>query len=491
MKRLIAGALAGLMVSAPLYPSHANLNLNGAIIEMSSPGVVRGREYTTTHGGGIRIRLQDETLRPFNIVPPSAKMGCGGIDATFGSFSFLNMEYLGQFLQNLLNPEAALVVGFQLALHVLCPTCEELLTKLNALANQINQIGVSKCGAIQLASTIGKNFIDQYLGGEVRDGRRTGNDAFMKFDEAYIQPISETLGRISQSIQTWCPGGDCLLGLYLNLQPGERKSFIKYLVQNGYIASPVLASLGGTGNAEAVLRGVFGDIVFTRKDNNSPPQPIFVPQEIPVEAFIDAWLGQFSQSGTSSPSGLSCNNNIAITGVGENLFPTTVYIGSLCDRVKPFVESLRNKVRNRQPLSTEEVMLMSSMPAPVLSLLNLASIEPGIEEAIFANMLTYISAELGATLLQSALSAQARFVGVCSSDNVGDDFKKLCMEQARRIGELSRQISSARLFYYRKFAENIDSVLKAIQLRQTVMTNLASTPIGGSLTFSQMLGGIR
>lgn len=39
MKRLIAGALAGLMVSAPLYPSHANLNLNGAIIEMSSPGL--------------------------------------------------------------------------------------------------------------------------------------------------------------------------------------------------------------------------------------------------------------------------------------------------------------------------------------------------------------------------------------------------------------------------------------------------------------------
>ncbi|MFN3263311.1 MAG: conjugal transfer protein TraH, partial [Aquificaceae bacterium] len=215
-----------------------------------------------------------------------------------------------------------------------------------------------------------------------------------------------------------------------------------------------------------------------------------VPQETPVETFISAWIGQYGQNqGTSE--GSCSSGSVAITGVNNNLFPTTVYITPLCQQVEPFIKQLRLKIRNRQPLTDDEARLMASMPAPVLHLINLASIEPGIEEAIFSNMTTYITAELASTLLQSALAGQARFVGACTSDNVGEDFKKLCMEQSKRISELSRQISQVRLNYYKKFAENIDGVLKAIQLRKAVMTNLASTSIGGSLIFSQLLGGLR
>lgn len=494
-RSLIASIMAGLMISSPTM---ANLNLNGAIIEMSSPQVIKGREMTTISGGGVRVRLQDQTIRPFSITPPNIRAGCGGIDATFGSFSFLNMEYLGQFLQNLLNPEAALVVGFQLALHVLCPSCEELLSKLNALANQINQIGVSKCGAIQLASTIGKTWIDSALG-RTRDssGRLQGEDSFMKFDKLYIQPASQTLQNISNAIDEWCPGGDCLLGLYLKLNPGERKSFITALLENGYIPQPVIQSLGGQNTAGDVMRAVLGDIVFWRPDNNTPPRAIDVPPVENMRVFIDAWIGKFnSGQGQGSGQGLNCAGSVSITSApwtGSHVDPRTVQIQPLCNVVKPHIENIRRKIETRQPLSDDEKLLIASMPNSVLYLLNLASIEPGIRDAVFQNMLEYITAELASAFMQSAIRAQQRFASLCLSESKkGNDIKKLCEEQSRRSSELSQEIGNIRRFYYKQFQENTDAILKVIQLRNTLMSQIAvNTSIGGPLMYSQMLGGLR
>jgi len=481
--------MAGLMISSPTM---ANLNLNGAIIEMSSPRMVRGREMTTLSGGGVRVRLQDQNIRPFNITPPNIRAGCGGIDATFGAFSFLNMEYLGQFLQNLLNPEAALVVGFQLALHVLCPSCEELLSKLNALANQINQIGVSKCGAIQLASTIGKTWIDSAL-------KQGGvDDAFRKFDRLYVQSAAQTLGDISRVLDEWCPGGDCLLGLFLKLNPGERKSFITTLLENGYIPQPVIQSLGGENTAGDVIRAVLGDIVFLRRDNNTAPEAKDVQPEVKdIRVFIDAWIGKFnSGQGQGGEQGLSCAESVSITSAswnGTGTVPRTVQIQPLCNVVKPHIENIQRKIETKQPLSDDEKLLLASMPNSVLYLLNLASIEPGIRDAVFQNMLWYITAELASAFMQSVIKAQQRFASLClSEDKNKEDIKKLCEEQSRRLSELSKEIGNIRRFYYNQFQENTDAILKVIQLRNTLMSQIAvSTSIGGPLMYSQMLGGLR
>lgn len=481
--------MTGLMLSSPTI---ASFDLNGAIIEMSAPRKIEGKEMTTFSGGGVRVYVQDKTLKPFSVTPPNIRAGCGGIDATFGAFSFLDMEYLGQFLQNLLNPEVGLVVGFQLALHTFCPTCEELFSKLNALANQINQIGASKCGAIQLASSFGKTWINNALGDS-----QERREAFRKFDELFVQPASQIVSEVSNAINRWCPNGDCLLGIVLNLSPGEKKSFIKVLIDNQSVPEPVIRSFGGSNNAEKILRAILGDIEFERVSESSAPKPKPIPPigELNMKDFIAKWIGKFqsssSQEGTSqqeSGSGeLNCGSVDYIKINGED-----IAIEPLCNIVYPRIEGIRYKIETRQELTTEEKLLIASMPNPVLYLLNLASVEPGIRQSVFQNMLDYITAELASAFIQAVIQAQQRFTYLCLAENNAVDFKPLCQSQSQRLAELSREVVEIRRYYYEQLQRDTDAILKAIQLRNVLMSQIAvNTSIGGPFMYSQFIGVLK
>jgi hypothetical protein len=97
--------------------------------------------------GGFSVRMPIDRTPLFNFTPPRFQIGCGGIDAFWGGFSFLDPEFLIQKLKNIM--QAAAAYAFKMALAALCPQCSDLLDTLEALANQLNQLAMDDCKAGQ------------------------------------------------------------------------------------------------------------------------------------------------------------------------------------------------------------------------------------------------------------------------------------------------------------------------------------------------------
>lgn len=122
-----------------------------AMVNYTPPSFHMGARRGVISGGSLTIRTPNVPVRPFSLVGPSISIGCGGIDAHFGGFSFISKEQLVQAMRSIVT--AALTYAFQIALEVMCPTCADILKTVQGWLNQVNEFLTNSCEAT-------RNFMD-------------------------------------------------------------------------------------------------------------------------------------------------------------------------------------------------------------------------------------------------------------------------------------------------------------------------------------------
>lgn len=129
----------------------------GAMSNVTKPGVFEGQRRGVLSGGEVQIRSPIMDVQLYSITPPSYDAGCGGIDLYLGSFSFINKE---QFLQ-LLRSIAANAAGyaFKIALQVGCPLCDQTISELQKLIQNLNIDSLNSCQLAQGIVTSGQKAI--------------------------------------------------------------------------------------------------------------------------------------------------------------------------------------------------------------------------------------------------------------------------------------------------------------------------------------------
>ena len=131
----------------------------GLLSATSPPGAFQGQTRNAYTGGSLEMRFQNQQLQLFSISPPRLSVGCGGIDAYLGGFSYGSLSRYVQMLQQM-GTGAVLGYAFQLALKPLCPDCSDVLNKLEAAARAMNTLGrINPCNAaasIQAAMKAGE-----------------------------------------------------------------------------------------------------------------------------------------------------------------------------------------------------------------------------------------------------------------------------------------------------------------------------------------------
>lgn len=509
-KTLIAGFMAGLLAFTPAFSSITDQ----AIMELSAPSVIRGKDMTTLSGGGVRFRIRDETFRPFNIIPPNLRTGCGGIDATFGAFSYFNMEYLGQFLQNVL--QAAPVIAFNLALHTLCPQCEQLLQQLTAIANQINQIGATKCGAIQLATSIGKHLINEAMGWKESSYGQVAPDQFGVLDKWLKAPIDFLNNYVAGPLQQLCPQGNCVAGLMYRLttQNGGTVSVVKFAVENE--VPYAVRNLLGVDNytLELIIRAYVGDVVIKggTADNNmrSASVILFPPSETDTSKILRDLLGMditLTSGGGQSADINTCSNQGVISNLRtaqfidgcpdgqcfSNLNLSNVRINSLCGQVyETFVKNIIQKAINRQALSDQEKVLIASMPAPMMGLFNIGTVEPSILEVAGDKMAKYMATQLAIALIDGISRSLTKWGSACLSEKVvSDQDKSACMKFLDNVSELRRVMVRGQDQAMKELNESIATINQTLDLQAKVMARISQSPLYGNFAFSKLVGGLR
>jgi len=163
MIRRIHLALIALMlaIGGVCFPGGAQAQgieqrLNNAFDAMANytpPSVSLNARRGVISGGSLTIRTPNVGLRPFSLRGPSISVGCGGIDAFFGSFSFISKEQLVQAMRAIVT--AALTYAFQLALEAMCPSCASTLGTLQEWLNNANEMLTNSCEAT-------RNLMDQH-----------------------------------------------------------------------------------------------------------------------------------------------------------------------------------------------------------------------------------------------------------------------------------------------------------------------------------------
>jgi hypothetical protein len=157
----------------PLAPAKANWfdSFSNSIVSHSanSWSLQQQNHYAA---GGFSIRFNNHNNRLFSITAPRVSAGCGGIDAFWGAFSFLDPEYLVQMLRNIL--QAAPAFAFKLALQALCESCASVLAELMAIAEALNSLALDECGMSQAIVSTGAAALSSILGMETKTGAKDG-----------------------------------------------------------------------------------------------------------------------------------------------------------------------------------------------------------------------------------------------------------------------------------------------------------------------------
>ena len=102
-------------------------------------------------GGGLAIRVPNNTHHPFGLTPPHIKAGCGGIDIYMGGFEMMKGDQMVRVCRNI--GAQAVSFAFQLGLKTLSPMVENLFSHLRDTLNEMSQFGISECQAAASALT--------------------------------------------------------------------------------------------------------------------------------------------------------------------------------------------------------------------------------------------------------------------------------------------------------------------------------------------------
>ena len=119
-------------------------------------------------GGSFYARVPTTNLQLLTLDVPSLDMGCGGINAYFGGFGYINSQKFEELLKNI--GTSATSYAVMLAFKTISPQVSNLLENLEATARFINSQNINSCqlGASIASGLFMKNEQSQRLACQAR-----------------------------------------------------------------------------------------------------------------------------------------------------------------------------------------------------------------------------------------------------------------------------------------------------------------------------------
>ncbi|UJJ60584.1 conjugal transfer protein TraH [Rhodanobacter denitrificans] len=183
-------------------------NIFDSMTNTTDPKVVMGARRGVITGGSFVAKNRMMNVQLVSMNAPSVSVGCGGIDAFMGSFSFISKQQMVQALRSIAS--AAVGYAFKLALASMCPSCEKMMATMQDTMNALTSNNINSCevgqaliqagGDNSIASAIEKagapirsrmGWADDYEASKNQGGSRTPMmDVLNKSPQIYSQVVS-------------------------------------------------------------------------------------------------------------------------------------------------------------------------------------------------------------------------------------------------------------------------------------------------------------
>ena len=236
---------------------------------VSNPAVLQGQTMNLYTGGSLFMRMPKRTYQLATVTPPSWNAGCGGIDLFAGGFSFINKEQFVALLRNI--GSNALGYGFKLAIQNLCPTCDNVMQALQAMAQAANRLNMDSCEAAK--GIVNAAVPDTWTRGKQNAAKNFGVDTniFENITDAWTNVMNNE-SRANQTVND-----------VANARPEAKDA-----LPTGNVVWKALKKLDGiTDEQRMVLMSMIGSTIFSTDATASAPKKL-VRKEITVEQLVGA-----------------------------------------------------------------------------------------------------------------------------------------------------------------------------------------------------------
>ena len=440
-------------------------DLNGNV-SYGGPAAVQTQTMNMYSGGNLTLTSPSRSYNLMSIQAPTVNAGCGGIDLHLGGFSFISKEQFVQTLRNI--GSNALGYGFKIALQNICPTCDNVMTSLQNIADKANAMNISSCQAAKGIVNAAANevFNTQYDTKVMNWGLSDG--IFSDATEAYRQVKNI-------------------------FNPAQRQAALEQVKQNnpdrkedlptGNITWQALSKVAGLSEVDKRrFMGLVGTIVFSEDGKVNPYYPT-------NDKVIEDLITKDGQVEIPYPS---CQND-AIDCMSPN-FNVTVSADSYKRIVLEKMQTMQDMIINRQDYGTRKAELLSFVNAtdiPVYKIVALsASLGKNNGDASTLMMRKY-SSLIAAKYAQAYIGTVANTVKKALRNKIAQDTNsehtKVAKDMIESIDKLEASLATKIQLLYGS-AQSSYNIAQEVKATENTMIAGMSPMLSNSLQFSSNLG---
>lgn len=328
--------------AADLSQQMANMFGNGALANVTGPGAYKSQTQNIYTGGEMQLRFPSRNYQLWSLSLPSVKAGCGGADIYLGSFSHINSDKFKQMMEELAKAWVALT--FKAALKSINPLIESVIGDLQKSLESFSQYGGNVCAMAQAA-------VDA-----------TSAATGMTSESTCITAAMEINGEGLAAARARCKAGVSGTNNDAKNSADPKKQALADRDLN-LIWEALSASSLNTQEKE-VFMNIAGTVIIYKPANAADEEPA-VPK--PFEPSVDSLntLLHGHQPGNTADEVLI--SNWLQCPDAECLSPTsnTVTVTPFPTLVRKMLETIRDRVINRQALQPAEIQFVNMTTVPI------------------------------------------------------------------------------------------------------------------------------
>ncbi|OYV01792.1 MAG: hypothetical protein CFE45_03290 [Burkholderiales bacterium PBB5] len=328
--------------AADLSGQMASMFGSGAMANVTGPGAYKSQTQNIYTGGEMQLRLPARSYQLWSLSLPSVKAGCGGADIYLGSFSHIDSSQFKKMLEEV--AKAYVSLTFKAALKSINPLIESVIGDLQKTLESYSQYGGSVCAMAQAA-------VDA-----------TSSATGLTAESTCITAAMELYGEGPAAARQRCKAGVTATNNDAKSSGDPKKQALADRDIN--VIWEALKSSTLSDQEKEVFMNIAGTIILYKPANAADEEPA-IPK--PFEPSVDSLTTLlYGHAPGNNADQVLIRNWLQCPDV-ECLSPTTnvVSITPFPTLVRQRLETIRDRVINRQALRPEEVQFVNMTTVPV------------------------------------------------------------------------------------------------------------------------------
>ncbi|MGZ8257242.1 MAG: conjugal transfer protein TraH [Gallionella sp.] len=457
-KKIIISIIAATCLTSA--PANANVGAGmqnwfdsmGGFTNVTPPSSYKGQTMNGYSGGGFYQRVPVKNYQLAAMTPPSLNIGCGGIDLTAGSFSFINKAALTSMFQNV---GTSLSYAFLLAIKSSMPQMSSLFEYLQDASSKINSLNVNSCQMAEGIVTAGKSMIS--------DKKKSGEDHSIG---SYVNGAVDSFGAWNSAE---------IDKLNARRQAETQDPTQAEVLSPGNVVWTALSKTTGLDDQDKeFIMSMTGTVIIRQGTGTAKTTWDYVP---PTQIDIEDLVGTEKDTGaTVSVQVFVCADKVKCLNVTQSALP----VASFMQRVALKLDGLRNNLLARTQQTTGDLQLVEMSSIPVWKMISVATnYNPGyIDE-----YKRVIAVDLAFSYINGALTNARQILSKHNNSTGAADAAAALDKLIDNLDKNSVALYAARQAEYQKITQNIEMQQKIQLMHQTMIAGLPAQAFNSITVF--------